>query len=66
MLLAAQDEGIKLQGEITLEVNEFKKVVDVQAEAVEGKDIVKEAELIDNKQDIEKRKGLPGKEVSGV
>lgn len=50
-----QDEGIKIQEEVSVTVEDFRKIVDTQAEIVKDKDIVKEAELIDNRSDKPKR-----------
>jgi len=44
-----QDEGIKIQGEIDINVKQFKELVDAQAKVIEGKDIIKEAELLEDK-----------------
>jgi hypothetical protein len=45
-----QDEGIKIQGDLNITLEDFRKVVDIQAEHVKDKDIIKEAELMnDNK-----------------
>lgn len=43
-----QDEGIKVQNEVSIAVQDFQKIVEIQAELVKGRDIVKEAEFIDN------------------
>ena len=57
-----QDEGIKVANEVSVTVQDFRKLVDEQAELVKGKDIVKEAELLD-KQDKRGRKEKPREEV---
>lgn len=43
-----QDEGLKIQGDISLAVQDFRNIVDAQAEIVKDKDIVKEAEFVEN------------------
>ena len=60
-----QDEGIKIGGDISVSVTQLKDIIDTQAKSVDGKDIVKEAELIedDNKQDNRKGTGVSKKEV---
>ena len=42
-----QDEGLKIQGEISVITKEFKNVIDTQAELIKDKDIIKEAEFQD-------------------
>ncbi len=59
-----QDEGIKIGGEISVSVTQLKDIIDTQAINVVGKDIVKEAELVnDNKQNNRKGRGVSEKEV---
>ncbi len=59
-----QDEGIKIGGDISVSVTELKSIIDTQAINVVGKDIVKEAELVnDNKQNNRKGRGVSEKEV---
>jgi len=52
-----QDEGLKIQGEISHTVQDFRKIVDTQAELVKGKDIVKEAEFFENANKSDNKKG---------
>lgn len=46
-----QDEGIKVQSEVNITMEDFRKTVDAQAELVKDKDIVKEAELVEKKKE---------------
>lgn len=57
-----QDEGLKFSTEVSHSVQDFRKIVEAQAEIVKDKDIVKEAEFIDKPNNRE-GKGIPGKEV---
>lgn len=56
-----QDEGIKMQADISVDVHDFRKVVDEQAKALNGKSIL-EAEYV-NKPDNEGTKGKSREEV---
>lgn len=57
-----QDEGIKMHGEMDVTVKDFRKVVDEQAKALNGKNIL-EAEYDLNKPDNSEGQGEPGEEV---
>lgn len=63
-----QDEGMKIAGEISVEVKNFQNIIDVQAKAIEGKDIIKEAELIgdSDKPDNRAGKDRSGEEVQSI
>ncbi len=52
-----QDEGLKIQNDINIKVDEFNKIVDIQAKVVEGKDIIKEAEILEEELKEENRNG---------
>lgn len=58
-----QDEGIKIQGDVSVEVKNFKDIVDAQAKIIEGTDIIKEAEKIDSQQIDRSGPDLSEKEV---
>ncbi len=42
-----QNEGIKVQQEINVEVSDFRKVIDAQSKIVKDKDIIKEADILE-------------------
>lgn len=55
-----QDEGVKINQDVNIAMQDFRKVVDAQAKVIEGKDIIKEHEKEMEEEDAGDRPNMDG------